>query len=364
MAKLISFFMSIIMFLLPSANVPKTAPDEENMKTNYTYVFCHGLHGWGSYDLQNNVMPYWGMFGGSLMKYLNARGFRCVAASVDPEGSAWDRACELYAQLTGTRTDYGKEHSERCGHDRYGKDYSCKPLMKGWSAENKINLLGHSFGGVTVRMLSELMANGSEAERAVTPENEISALFTGGKADWIYSLTTLAAPTNGTTAYGLAADRYADGTPEADTADHDMHIDNALAINEKISTLSNVYYFAYSCSSTVRGEDGKYTADTSMTESLFVDSANEMGSLTGVTEGGLVIDESWLENDGLVNTVSARAPIGAPQKDFDENDVVPGVWNNMPVYSGDHMSLQGGLFKTGNLREFYVDYFNFINSLG
>lgn len=225
--------MSIVMFLLPTANVPKTSLASEAMKTNYTYVFCHGLRGWGSYDLQNTVMPYWGMFGGSLIKYLNARGFHCVAASVAPEGSAWDRACELYAQLTGTRVDYGKEHSERCRHERYGKDYSRKPLLKDWSAENKINLLGHSFGGVTVRMLSELMANGSEAERAATPAAEISGLFTGGKADWIYSLTTLAAPTNGTTAYGLHADAAPDGTPEADTAAHDMHIDNALTINEK-----------------------------------------------------------------------------------------------------------------------------------
>lgn len=363
MSKLISFFMGIIMFLLPWANVPETAVNEETMKTNYTYVFCHGLSGWGSYDIQNNVMPYWGMFGGSLMKYLNARGFNCVAASVAPQGSAWDRACELYAQLTGTRTDYGKEHSERCGHDRYGKDFSCKPLMKGWSAENKINLLGHSFGGVTVRLLAELMANGSEAERAATPVNDLSPLFAGGKADWIYSLTTLAAPTNGTTAYGLKADSAPDGSAEADTADHDMHIDNALALNEKISTLENVYYFAFSCSSTVKNEDGTYSADTSITESLFVSSANEMGALTGVTDGGFVIDETWLENDGLVNTVSARAPIGAPQKDFDESSIVPGVWNNMPVHIGDHMSLQGGLFKTGNVRQLYADLFNLINSL-
>jgi len=33
------------------------------------------------------------------------------AASVAPNGSAWDRACELYAQLSGTRVDYGKAHT-------------------------------------------------------------------------------------------------------------------------------------------------------------------------------------------------------------------------------------------------------------
>lgn len=355
--------MTIVMFLAPSLNIPGGELDTENMNTNYTYVFVHGLSGWGSYDFQNNFLPYWGMFGGSLMKYLNARGFDCRAASVDPQGSAWDRACELYAQLSGTRTDYGKEHSERCGHERYGKDFSKNPLIESWSAEDKINILGHSFGGVTVRLLAELMANGSEAERNATPAGEISPLFTGGKADWIYSLTTLAAPHNGTTAYGLHADRYEDGTPEADKADHDMHIDNALAINEKISTVSNIYYFSYTCSATVKNSDGTYSADSSIMETLFRGSANEMGRITGVTDGGFVVDESWLENDGLVNTASAAAPYGAPRTEYTPGEVEPGIWNIMPTVTGDHMCLQGGLFINNNVRLFYVDYFNMINSL-
>ena len=82
------------------------------------YIFVHGLSGWGSYDKTYQRMPYWGMFGGDLMKYLSRQGFSCYAASVSPEGSAWDRACELYAQLTGSVTDYGKAHSERNGKPR------------------------------------------------------------------------------------------------------------------------------------------------------------------------------------------------------------------------------------------------------
>ena len=69
------------------------------------FVFVHGLSGWGSYDKAYKKMPYWGMRGGDLMTYLRGQGFACYAASVAPAGSAWDRACELYAQLAGTRTD-------------------------------------------------------------------------------------------------------------------------------------------------------------------------------------------------------------------------------------------------------------------
>ncbi len=43
-------------------------------------------------------MKYWGMQNGDLMKYLNSLGYDCYAASVAPTGSAWDRACELYAE--------------------------------------------------------------------------------------------------------------------------------------------------------------------------------------------------------------------------------------------------------------------------
>ena len=75
--------------------------------SNLQYIFVHGLSGWGSYDKRYRQMPYWGMRGGDLMTWLRARGFDCYAASVSPTGSAWDRACELYAQLAGARVDYG-----------------------------------------------------------------------------------------------------------------------------------------------------------------------------------------------------------------------------------------------------------------
>ena len=69
------------------------------------FIFVHGLSGWGGYDSMYQRMPYWGMRGGALMTFLRKEGFDCCAASVSPTGSAWDRACELYAQLAGTRVD-------------------------------------------------------------------------------------------------------------------------------------------------------------------------------------------------------------------------------------------------------------------
>ena len=388
--KMLSAFLSIAMLFGYSGDFLKA--DSSDWNTNYKYVFVHGLSGWGSYDSVYKLMPYWGMFGGDLMKYLDKKGFDCYAASVSPSASAWDRACELYAQLTGTVVDYGKAHSESYSHERYGTDYTGRALIDSFSSEDKINLLGHSFGGATVRLFASIMEKGAAEEIAATDENELSDFFKGGKGDWIYSITALAAPHNGTTAYMVDKEdmpedkidftgvtneiQYAltnlvkvangsntDGRSEKDFASYDMYIDNALELNKNILTLQHSYYFSIPCSATKHNSDGTHTPEQGRVESIFIAASKAMGSYTGVTEKGYVIDESWQENDGLVNTISATAPFGAPSKTFDENSIEKGVWNIMPTYNGDHMSLQGGLMKPNDVKDFYVEHLSMINSL-
>ncbi len=390
--KFISVIMTVAMLFGASGDFLKADSSEWN--TNYKFVFVHGLSGWGSYDSVNKIMPYWGMFGGDLMEYLEDKGFDCYAASVAPTSSAWDRACELYAQLAGTVVDYGKAHSEKCGHDRFGTDFMGRALIDTWSDEEKINLLGHSFGGATVRLFAHIMENGSEEEMEATPENELSDFFKGGKGDYIYSVVALAAPHNGTTAYnvgtedvpeeenqnalsgikteiqnalsnlvGMASGNKEENKADWDYASYDMYIDNAIAMNEWLETLPNAYYFSIPCDATVKNEDGTYSPVESKMESLFVSSSKAMGAFTGETEGGYVIDETWRQNDGLVNTVSAKAPTGAPSKDYEEGNVPKGVWNIMPTYDGDHMSLQGGLTKVNDVKDLYVELLGMINKL-
>ena len=88
-----------------------------------------------------------------------------------------------------------------------------------------------------------------------------------------------------------------------------------------------------------------------------------MGVYTGLTAGGFVIDESWQENDGLVNTVSAMAPFGAPSKTIDPAQIESGIWQVMSTYHGDHMSLQGGIMKRNNIRPFYLELLELIDTL-
>ena len=383
--KYLAFFLCLCLFFLAACGanqppVPKRSDTE--------YIFVHGLSGWGSYDKTYRRMPYWGMLGGDLMKYLRSQGFSCFAASVSPEGSAWDRACELYAQLAGTVTDYGAAHCKRYGHERFGPDFTGRPLIPDWDSRKKLVLLGHSFGGATIRLFSEILANGSAEERSAASD-DLSPFFYGGQGERLQALVTLAAPTNGTTAYDLHRDsnfdagkvkisrwdnlwgnffssrRTAkqDGRSEEDYAAFDMYIDNALAMNARISTLPGTYYFAIPCSATEPASNGTQRPIRSLMEAMFRRSSAQMGAYSGVTAGGFVIDETWRENDGLVNTVSAMAPLGAPHAEFDPDRIEAGVWQIMPTLRGDHMSLQGGLMKRNNIRPFYLDLLELIDAL-
>ena len=400
---LLALVMAGSLLLLPAA----AADTQQSGAERYPTIYVHGLMGWGEHDQIYAVTPYWGLTS-DLMPYLTDKGYESYAASVGPLSSAWDRACELYAQLTGTTVDYGAAHAAEYGHARYGVTYD-KPLFEGWSADKKINLVGHSFGGATIRLFLDILADGSAEEQAAAKAagTEVSPFFQGGKADWVYSLTTLAAPHNGTTfleccgdmtqfaaeasttmakllgisdfkgvydfqleQFGFyrkdgetvleALDRvlHSDFLSHNDNVFRDLTIDRALELNDDIEIQPNVYYFSYAGDKTRQSTlTGERTSAVDMTP-LFVPFANQMcGYYDQTTAGGFRIDKSWAPNDGLVNTVSALYPTdsagrcltqsgktGYVQQDGYSNvGYQPGVWNVMPVRHYDHGNFIAGM---------------------
>ena len=95
---LLALVMAGSLLLLPAA----AADTQQSGAERYPTIYVHGLMGWGQRAGINAVIPYWGMTTGSLTSYLNSLGYETYSATVGPISSAWDRACELYAQLTGT----------------------------------------------------------------------------------------------------------------------------------------------------------------------------------------------------------------------------------------------------------------------
>ena len=146
----------------------------------YPIILVHGLFGWGDDEGLNDRLPYWGANTCNIKEHYTEQGYEIYAASVGPVSSAWDRACELYARIVGGPVDYGKVHSENAQHRRFGRFYN-EPLIEKWDKDHKVHLVGHSFGGNTVRMLAHLLTYGDPDEVAASPD-DCSELFKGGHA--------------------------------------------------------------------------------------------------------------------------------------------------------------------------------------
>jgi len=391
--KILSVIIAILQLVSSFIGYAPTVELKET-ETSYPYVFVHGFGGWGTESELNSCMPYWGILNGDVVEAFDKIGCESYTASCGAFSSAWDRACELYAQLTGTQVDYGKAHSEKYGHERYGKVYE-KPLFEGWGVNKKINLVAHSFGGNTVRLLSTILVNGSKEEIAATTDGSLSDFFKGGHDGYIYSISTFASPHNGTTMtdilkaeqgstvlkvaynlFGFAENTIVDdyynmnlkqwnlGTTQdgkvilnkeniekltntPDCGVYDLTLHGSAELNKQIETFDNIYYFSYAACATVEDPETGFQvpADKASMNGVMM---TLMGKYTGTAIGGeIVIDEKWLPNDGVVNTISAMYPDTEAHKDFDANNVESGIWQVMPVldYSHDQMSFGKGVGK-------------------
>lgn len=400
--------LCIMMVVLQSFGIDvsllKKQPDSE-WKTNYTYVLVHGVIGWGDYNpVLDTALPYYGLLSYDVGDYLNMSGFKSVSVTNSLFRGSWDRACEIYAQLTGTVVDYGEAHSKEHHHERYGRDYSENPLMTDWSSENKINLIGHSFGGESVRMFVELMANGSEKERNTTTDGTLSELFKGGKNDWIYSATTLSSPNNGTSLMEcnknfdeIFATALKDGNNVYFTNDlespssipfsefmgtmlqlmsdltvmgkysspYELTVDGAIELNDEIDFEDDIYYISRATSLTEADPTGEYQVPMVGTDSAMWMSSYIMGRMSLTTAGGQVIDSSWHENDGLVNTISQIAPFDDEYVQISESpdEIKYGRWNVLPTDNMAHTSVVGGLFKISDIRETFYELCDLINRI-
>ncbi len=425
MKKVIAVILSVCMvlsLLSVSAFAAETKWDDVT-KNEYPFVFVHGMGGWGAYET-NAPMPYWGgmNFDGLMMStddtnivdILKDNGVEVYEASVGPFSSAWDRACELYAQLTGTVVDYGEAHSKAHNHDRYGYSYEGKALMgENWDLSTPINIMGHSFGGPTVRLFASLMYFGDEAEVAATGE-ATSPLFTGGH-DVIHSVSTFSSPNDGTPIadflvdlklialiafagnllgslfgdemmmwhlrfghFGLTAKENEERASFSinnivnfynanDNCGYDMTIDGAKKLNEKIQIVPTAYYYSYTAIAT---EENLVGMQKLSTPSLFSFSSLILSASQGKTIDGVEMTKEWAISDGIVPYASAKCPMKdiATAKNYSEaiangEEIETGRWYMMdPLMDFQHASYMGTVGWPVSVEDFYVNFINTVNS--
>ena len=396
-------------------------------KNLYPVVLVPGAIGYGEGTLTHKVFPYFGLTSTNYEKVIKSMGLDCHTADFELLSGTWDRACELYAEILGGTVDYGKAHSERNGHARYGKTYDT-PMVKNWGGIDehgeviKINFIAHGFGAPVARLLLDLLVNGSEEERAVTPDAELSGLFRGGYTNLVHSITTIAGVNSGITifealegrfpgakklvlkgltvveeiglyknfvdpyfqAHGLKLSQFGvsahlksiDGkkTIQFDEKVNDSYLktsDNLFydigpwgmkLLNEKLTTFDNVYYLckAGEVTNNIKGKIAlpKLSAGITLPFSVLI------STFENYLPEAPIITKRSMDNDGVVNTEAAIPPEGEEAALFRSTaNCVPGVWYQMPIENRNHLSFRGLFIRPDKYRNEIYDLMKIICNL-
>ena len=381
-------------------------------KNNYPTLLIHGFAGWGEDDGMSQYFNYWGMFGSRrLLPHLRAEGYEVYAPSLGPFCSAWDRACEIYAYIFGGTVDYGKVHSQKYNHKRFGRRYPgvLKDLGK-TEAHKKVNLYGHSFGGPTVKAFVDLMNNGWQEEIDGTDPADLSPLFKGGMSHLIHTAVTLSGVNNGTILdqcfndksmhlvekvvlkatsalgyseynwffdlgqqqFGLGhypeENKHGETHPQSkedfdkgfqryassklDRSNWEMDIIWCKWMNDHQGVAKDIYYFAERTNNGHPVKDGTYRSNTHNPITYFT--GNIIGKKQPVRETGYEYGPEWYPNDGYVPVIGQSAPLNQPAIEAGPaTEFKPGIWYNMPVRNGDHIMWNG---MSRNKWEFFRIY--------
>ncbi len=390
---------------------------EVQAANTYPVVLVHGFAGFGRDEMLG--YNYWGGLT-DIQEYLKSQGHPTYTAAVGPFSSNWDRAVELYAQIKGGCVDYGANHAARHGHMRKVSTKCYPGFYPQWDANHPVHIISHSMGGQTARMLVQLLESPTHSEDNTSGE---SSLFTGGKAGWVKSVTTIATPHNGTTLANVvtnlapfAQQLIAEAATLANIIDpggivydfkmeqwglkrqsgesfasyqarvlestlftnpnlldisaYDLSPDGAAAENAWVKTSPNVYYFSFATNATFTGfwpywEFPRVDMLPPLPVTAYPYSwplAPGMGNYTRNQAGHVVIDKSWWPNDGVVNTVSMKNPSGQPVTTYNGTAQV-GKWNYMGVSDTfDHMDIIGWTLFWDS-KPFYLNQVNRLKGL-
>lgn len=360
----------------------------------YPIVLVHGLGGWGPGEFLG--IPYWGTLQGDFPAKLRGEGYEVYTVGVGKVSSNWDRACELYARIKGGTVDYGANHARIHGHARFGRTF--KGVFPQWGTVvngqlQKAHLIGHSMGGTTIRMLTQMLNKG--VQDALTPEDPAShPLFAGGK-DWVHSVSTVSTPNRGSTLADMLADRIdliettvavlsgvagllGDTTaaiydpmldqwgvgPKQPGEKLDVYLKRVLssklfapgyldnagfslatkgtkAENSWVKTLPNVYYYAFVSDATFSTRDLLFRRIALPNAFVINPLVSPLATLMGSRlTSKLGFSDEWLPNDGFVNVASQDSDGVSKMINFSGRSE-RGAWVRFRTLRMDHLGMMG-----------------------
>ncbi|KAH6711933.1 hypothetical protein BKA61DRAFT_611841 [Leptodontidium sp. MPI-SDFR-AT-0119] len=176
--------------------------------TSVPIVLVSGFSGWG--EALFGTFNYWGGFE-DLPAVLHAAGYTVIVVHIGPLSSNWERACQVYEQLTSANfdvpnalppttipIDYGTVYPARYGYARHSNCskavlYGNLPTGWNWGTKSPVHCICHSQGGNTIRLLVELL-RGNYGNLHPT-----YFTATDNRQNMINSVVTLGTPHKGTT---------------------------------------------------------------------------------------------------------------------------------------------------------------------
>ncbi len=312
-------------------------------------VLVHGLLGFGPKELGR--LNYWG----SALRVPSP--VKRHEASVGPLSSAHDRACELAAQIKGTRVDYGEEHAAREGHERYGYDFNDKGFVPTWDEERPVHLVGHSLGSPTIRCLQHLLEldywGWGSSHRWVASINTISGVSNGSSLVYHFDAderTGLLDPAGASTSImrlievmtsasgglldaiynldldhwgfvrepGESLEKYLDRVGQSDflwgrdNAPYSLSLQGAYEDNGVWKTYPDTFYLSFVTEQTFRGWlTGRHYPNLRMNPGLLVPATyigHKKFADSPLPASVPFSNSDWWENDGLVSSFSQKYP--------------------------------------------------------
>ena len=365
-------------------------------QNNHPVVLIHGFMGWGREELGGYY--YWGG-NYDLEAELKQDNYEVYSVSVGPISTNYDRAIEVFYQIKGGQLDYGEKRSKYLNTEQSPKNKSYDGFFKNWDSSNPIHIIAHSQGGQTAKMLEQLLTSSDQHESSYLLKNKLNG--------WIASITTISTPHNGSTLipimsnildislgiipyyYGINIDlfnnyynfdlehwglnkmkgeniityyRRISNSKVMDPKNNctwDLSPEGSMLFNAQYKTDPLTYYFTFSTSSTRLSSDSLTHTPTKETALRHWPTAKLMGTYTEA------LNQSWYENDGIVNTVSMSHPFGEKNKPLHKN-LEAGIWQIGKTYHMDHTKILGhgaNVEEWNTILTFYKEHFALLYSL-